>query len=438
MNNINQNIDPPEASPSLLGRAPIRGVGVRRLNNVPKHIAIGLGVSVVALLMYATIARGNQQYKKTDTSLNASQTSSPPREIKPEQNYDIPTASPSNQVENTVTQSEIQTVQVPSVNSTQSPPPVPIENNPSPPTPPSLYSEQWANYKQKQTSANQARESALMAALNAPTNVQSAQNGNSNTSANATAGLGAILGSSGANSLSPNTGSGASSNGDNDAEFNGQGAKRNFLQQRNYASNYSSAVKVPALSPYELKAGSIIPAIMIGGLNSDLPGQIIGQVSENVYDSATGKHLLIPQGARLVGTYDNSVTSGQSRVLVAWNRIIFSDSSSLNLDMMPASDQSGYAGFNDRVNNHYGKAFGSALLMSAFSAGVQISQPQAANGQNISTGQTIAGAIGQQLGQAGSQIMQRNVRVQPTLQIRAGYRFNVSVTKDFIINPTKN
>lgn len=436
MNNAKPNTDSPEASPSLLGRAPIRGVGVRRLNNVPKHIAIGLGVSVVALLMYATIARGNQQYKKTDTSLNASQTSSPPREIKQEQNYDIPTAAPSNQVENTVTQSETQTAQVPSINSTQSPPPAPSENVQSPQQPPpSPYAEQWANYKQRQTSANQARESALIAALNAPTNVQSAQNGNSNTSAKATAGLGAMLGSSGASGLSPNSGSGASSNGDNDAEFNGQNAKRNFLQQRNYASNYSSAVKMPALSPYELKAGSVIPAIMIGGINSDLPGQIIGQVSENVYDSATGKHLLIPQGARLVGTYDNSVTQGQSRVLVAWNRIIFSDSSSLNLDMMPASDQSGYAGFNDRVNNHYGKAFGSALLMSAFSAGVQISQPQAANGQNISTGQTIAGAIGQQLGQAGSQIMQRNVRVQPTLQIRAGYRFNVSVTKDFIINP---
>ena len=194
---------------------------------------------------------------------------------------------------------------------------------------------------------------------------------------------------------------------------------------------------MPALSPYELKAGSIIPAIMIGGLNSDLPGQIIAQVSENVYDTKTGKHLLIPQGSRLVGTYDNGVTTGQNRVLVVWNRIIFSDASSLDLNMMPAADQSGYAGFNDKTNNHYGKAFGAALLMSAFSAGVQISQPQATNGENISTGQTMAGAIGQQLGQAGGQIIGRNIRIQPTLQIRPGYRFNVSVTKDFIISPSK-
>lgn len=328
--------------------------------------------------------------------------------------------------------------QVPPINELPSTPTSQATTNAGPPQPvPSPYAEQWASYKQKQTSANQSRESALMSALNSPTNVQAAQSGRSGSSFNPIGTIGNPQGFDTPLTSSPSSNNSATSGGDNDSEFNGQGAKRSFLQQRNYASNYSSAVKMLSISPYELKAGSIIPAIMIGGLNSDLPGQILGQVSENVYDSATGKHLLIPQGARLVGTYDNSVTPGQSRVLVAWNRIIFSDSSSLNLDMMPATDQSGYAGFNDRVNNHFGKAFGSALLMSLFSAGVQLSQPQAANGQNISTGQTVAGAIGQQLGQAGSQIMQRNVRVQPTLQIRAGYRFNVSVTKDFIINPSQ-
>lgn len=434
MKNINPKLDPPESSPSLLGRIPVRGVGVRRLNNVPKQIAIGLGISVVALLMYATVARGNQQYKKSDTSLKASQTSTPPREIAQEQNIAPQSNLP---IKDETDLNQAQDNQVPSINSAQSSPPPNINENPSH-AKPSLYADQWSAYKQKQISTNQSRESALMAALNAPTNVQTGQSTNSNTGLNSTLSSDALFGNDNASGKNSNLSNEALPNGDNDAEFNGQNAKRVFLQQRNYASNYSPAMKMPAISPYELKAGSIIPAIMIGGINSDLPGQIIGQVSENVYDSATGKHLLIPQGARLVGTYDNSVTTGQRRILVAWNRIIFSDSSSLDLNMMPATDQIGYAGFNDKVNNHYGKAFGSALLMSIFSAGVQVSQPQAANGQNITSGQTMAGAIGQQLGQAGSQIIQRNIRVQPTLQIRAGYRFNVSVTKDFIINPVKN
>jgi type IV secretion system protein TrbI len=430
MNN-NQKLDPPEASPSLLGRLPTRGIGVRRLNNVPKHIAIGLGISVVALLMYATIARGNQQYKKSDTSLKASQTASPPREIAQEQNTSILAGTPTNEI---ITPYDESTSQVPSINNSQSPPPMPIENNSVPASP---YAEQWANYKQKQISANQRRESALMAALNSPTTIQSKQNNNSPSSQNTGIEIGGSFANNPVNMAGLIANNGSNSGGDNDAEFNGQSAKRGFLQQRNIYSNYSNAMKTPAISIYELKAGSIIPAIMISGINSDLPGQIIGQVSENVYDSATGKHLLIPQGARLVGIYDNAVTTGQNRVLIAWNRIIFSDGASLNLDLMPASDQSGYAGFNDKVNNHFAKTFGSALLMSIFSAGVQVSQPQATNGQNINSGQTIAGAIGQQLGQAGSQVIGRNIRVQPTLQIRPGYRFNISVTKDFIISPVE-
>ncbi len=92
------------------------------------------------------------------------------------------------------------------------------------------------------------------------------------------------------------------------------------------------------ISPYELKAGTVIPAIMVGGINSDLPGQILGQVRENVYDTATGRHILIPQGSKLVGTYDNAITTGQERVLVAWTRIIYPDSSSIDLGKMPGAE----------------------------------------------------------------------------------------------------
>ena len=430
------NIDAPEASPSLLGRLPTRGAGVRRLNNVPKYIAIGLGVSVVALMMYATVARGNVKYKKTDTSLKATQSASPPREVL--QNDEGSSVDSNSQLNQIDANNEVEKNQVPSINETQNQAAQNNYSNYSNTSPaPSPYAEQWTIYKQKQTTANQNRETAFMAALNAPSSVNSNQStGNSASISNGIYPTsGDIL--SGANGVSFASNN-HSVSGDNDAEFNGQDAKRGFLQQKSLASNYSNSSKMPALSPYELKAGAIIPAIMIGGLNSDLPGQIIAQVSENVYDTKTGKHLLIPQGSRLVGTYDNGVTTGQNRVLVVWNRIIFSDASSLDLNMMPAADQSGYAGFNDKTNNHYGKAFGAALLMSAFSAGVQVSQPQATNGENISTGQTMAGAIGQQLGQTGGQIIGRNIRIQPTLQIRPGYRFNVSVTKDFIISPSEN
>lgn len=183
----------------------------------------------------------------------------------------------------------------------------------------------------------------------------------------------------------------------------------------------------------EVKAGTVIPGVMITGLNSDLPGKIIGQVREDVYDSATGTQLLIPAGARLFGTYDSNVSYGQGRALVAWERIIYPDGSSITINRMPGADGGGYAGFEDQVNNHYGRIFGSAILLSVFSAGIQLSQPQAQNGENYNSSQIIAGALGQQLGQLGMQLAQRNLNIQPTIEIRPGYAFNVVVTKDMIL-----
>jgi type IV secretion system protein TrbI len=112
--------------------------------------------------------------------------------------------------------------------------------------------------------------------------------------------------------------------------------------------NYLSHTRVQAASPYELKAGTVIPSVLLGGVNSDLPGQIMAQVSQNVFDSATGEYLLIPQGAKLVGSYDHQLAQGQSRVFVVWQRLIYPDSSSVNLEKMPGTDGSGYAGFRDK------------------------------------------------------------------------------------------
>ena len=191
-----------------------------------------------------------------------------------------------------------------------------------------------------------------------------------------------------------------------------------------------SRVEAPR-SPYELRAGFIIPAMLISGINSDLPGQIVAQVSQDVFDTATGKWRLIPQGSRLVGQYSSDLVYGQSRVLVAWQRIVFPDGKTMDIGSMPGADSAGYAGLRDQVNNHYLRLFSSAFLMSGITAGIAISQPQTVNqGTRQSASSAMSEALGQQLGQVTAQLIARNMNIAPTLEIRPGYRFNVIVTKD--------
>lgn len=217
---------------------------------------------------------------------------------------------------------------------------------------------------------------------------------------------------------------------------NMQAAKKAFLQENSQAmsDNYLHATLKNPISPYEVKAGTIIPGILITGLNSDLPGQITAQVRSNVYDTISGKYLLIPQGAKLTGLYDSQVAYGQERVLVVWRRIIFPNGKSIDLQGMPGVDLSGYAGFKDQVNNHYGKIFGSVLLMSVLSAGAQLSQPQQTQNpfQPPTVNQTLAQSLGTNLANTGMMITSKNINIQPTLEIRPGYLFNISVTKDMV------
>lgn len=185
-------------------------------------------------------------------------------------------------------------------------------------------------------------------------------------------------------------------------------------------------------SPYLLRAGFVLPAMLISGINSDLPGQIVAQVSQDVFDTATGKWKLIPQGARLVGQYASDVAYGQSRVLVAWQRIVFPDGKAMDIGAMPGADGAGRSGFHDRTNNHYVRLFGSALLMSGVTAGIAISQrdTQSPFGNAPTTSSALSEALGQQLGQVTAQMIAKNMGIAPTLEIRPGYRFNVVVTKD--------
>ena len=218
----------------------------------------------------------------------------------------------------------------------------------------------------------------------------------------------------------------------------GQREKQAFLAQpgdTTGASDDLQATLRDPSSPYLVMAGTAIPAVMVGGINSDMPGMVIGQVAENVYDTATGHYLLIPQGARLIGQYDNRVSMGQTRVGVIWNRIIYPDAESIDLGSMEGADQGGYAGFHDQVNTHFWSKIGNALLISIAGAGVQLSQPQAVNGQNYNSQQIAAASLGQQFGELGQEYARAGLSIPNTLEIRPGYRFVVMVNKDMHLRP---
>ena len=215
---------------------------------------------------------------------------------------------------------------------------------------------------------------------------------------------------------------------------NMQGRKERFFNSSRTPSGYLRQRKMAPVSPFEIKRGSIIPAILVTGINSDLPGLIKGQVSQNVYDTATGSHLLIPQGTMVVGSYDSFIALGQERAMVVWNSLVFPDTSTLELEGMAGADQSGYAGFNDQVNHHYMKIFGSAILLSLVGAGYQMTQPTSKS-EGISAREIVAAQLGQQLNQVSSELIRRNMRIQPTIEIRPGYKFNVMVSKDIILTP---
>lgn len=218
---------------------------------------------------------------------------------------------------------------------------------------------------------------------------------------------------------------------------NMQQHKSDFLARDgiNNTSYLSQPVLAPR-SPYEVKAGTVIPTSLITGINSDLPGQIVAQVRENVYDTVSGNYLLIPQGSRLIATYDSSVTFGQERVLVCWNRLIRPDGISLALECMPGVDLAGYAGFADEVDNHWWRIITGVALGTLVSATAQRSQGEVI-GYNPTVPQLWAANAGGAVNQAGQSVTQKNLAIQPTIKVRPGYSVNVLVTKDMVLVPYK-
>lgn len=189
----------------------------------------------------------------------------------------------------------------------------------------------------------------------------------------------------------------------------------------------------PAPGPYALQEGTLIPAVLVTEINSDLPGAVLAQVARDVCDSRTQRAVLIPAGSRLVGAYEHQLAVGQDRLLVAWTRVIFPDGRSITLPGLETKDAAGAGGVRDRVDRHTRQVFGTAALLSLVGAAVQLSQPNGGYGTlgaYPSPGQVAAGAVGQQLAQVATQMLQRNMDVQPTIRIRQGMPFNVFVSAD--------
>jgi type IV secretory pathway VirB10-like protein len=218
---------------------------------------------------------------------------------------------------------------------------------------------------------------------------------------------------------------------DPDRDPNAQGRKTAFVSTLDPKGDINAHVLTPLASPYTLSAGSVISASLITGLRSDLPGLVTAQVTENTYDSATGRILLVPQGARLVGSYDSVVAFGQTRALVVWQRIIMPDGSSLRIDNVPATDPSGYAGLQDKVDFHTWQL----LKGVALSTLLGVSSELALSGQSDLV-QALRMSTQDNVSRAGDQITQRNLGIQPTITIRPGAPVRLVVHKDLILAPS--
>lgn len=176
-----------------------------------------------------------------------------------------------------------------------------------------------------------------------------------------------------------------------------------------------------------IQAGTVIPAALITGIRSDLPGQITAQVTQNIYDSPTGRLLLVPQGARLIGEYDSEVAAGQRRVLLAWDRLILPGGRSIRLDRQPGADAAGYAGLEDRVNSHWGRMLRAALVSSLLGGGTEL----AASGEGDLV-RALRSGLQDGTNEAGRRVVERELSVAPTLTVRPGFAFRVIVTRDLV------
>jgi type IV secretion system protein TrbI len=228
-----------------------------------------------------------------------------------------------------------------------------------------------------------------------------------------------------------------SSAGDDLSIQNGQSHKEGFLNARIDQAIYSPQRVQTPRSPHQLMAGSVIAAALITGLNSDLPGQVVAQVTEDVYDTVTGRFLLVPQGTRLIGKYNSHIAYGQERLLLIWTRLVMPDGSSIVLDNLPATDTEGYAGLEDGVDYHTWRLLKGVMLSSLLG----VSSELAANNGTQSNNRIIVGlrdSVNNTANEAGQRIVSKDLALQPTLTVRPGYPVRVLVNRDIVLRPYVN
>lgn len=397
------NLDPNE-TPSVLRPVtppPARGKGVKKVNKVPLIIGTAVGSVILGTVLYTA------HHKTADNAAssvggevmdkNAASGDVPESQFRHPTHTTIraPSAShsgPNNAARQTASAAPIIT---------------PSGNNPmAGQQPANPYAEQWAVYIQQEQHVREQREQELSQAL---------RDGSEGKDANDIDSLYKAV----ASATASKDGAGVSSQNPTD-------------------SDYLGAYRTGARNALEVKEGTAIPATLIGGINSDVPGMIKAQVKQNVYDGATGDTVLIPQGSFIIGNFNRVSAYGQTRIEVAFTRIIFPDQSSIDLGEMEGADMAGNAGFEDKVNNHWMKVWGNAIMAAAFSSAVQLSQSSnSLGGGNNTNGynaqQIIAAQTGQQMGEVGMEIARRGLNIPPTIVIRPGYEFNVMVRKDMVL-----
>ncbi len=445
--------DEPGRSPRLLQPLPKRGPGVRRLNKVPVFVFVAGVCLVVGAIGYTYRAR-----------LQSSTAALHDTDAKPE------AASGAAVLNGAPQAGEIQSavyrpMAVPPP--TQTPPPLPAQAQRGPADggkqqqaqedDPAVQARKqaWQTYYQQLAALQQSRQQEAISAMKAETAPNGMTSGGAvqaaptpgtdpqlaqaqGTATQSAAAMPAAY-AGGAGSYSGGVGVGGGYPILPPAGPDPAGAREKLAfvgQAGNLGQNDTLAATVrDPISPYLVTAGDVIPCVAQGGEDSDTPGQFVGRVSRNIYDSATGRFLLIPQNSKVIGTYDNVVTNGQTRIPTVITRIIFPDSSSIPIGAMPAADQGGFAGLHDQVDTHLWEKFGNALILATGSAGIQLSQGtgQSTNGYNAQ--QIGAAAIGQQFGELGQEYARSGLAIPNTLRIRNGYNFVVQVTKDVVLRP---
>lgn len=388
---------------------------VVRLNRYPLLILLGLGVVVVLLLVYSIYQRGASQQQDagkeavTETDTDASrkrllegyenlQFVEPLADATP-----LPTAGAAAPVADAAMVAPTEA-----------------------PKPPEMSEEERLRLQQLRDLEAYRRE-AMMRAITAPTTVEAGKSGG----VQADASEGATAPRMSALEQLQKMAVGAAGAG---ADPNGQANNEQFAATAR-TFGYSDKFREQPLSTNVLRVGTFIPAVMVSGINSDLPGDIIAQVSQDVRDTPTGNSVLIPQGTKIIGSYSNRVAYGQERVLLAWSRLSFPDGSVMELGNMGGMDEAGYAGVNDQVDRHTVETFQNATLISMLSAGAQMSQGSSTVGGAESASQQMAAALGQQWSQVGMEMVRKGMERQPTLTVRPGFRFNVFINKDLLLEP---